>query len=83
MVQAVFDFPVAAVEGEQFGRAGLLRSEGCETEDSLHGGFPGADDVPLAGDAEGLAASRQGGQFIRGTILGDAGHTLDKSPASQ
>ena len=42
-----------------------------KAEDGLDGGFPGADDLPLAPDAEGLAASRQGGQFVREAVQGD------------
>ena len=63
VVQSVLDFPMATVDGEQFLRAGPLRSRGGKAEDGLGGGFPGADDLPLAHDAEGLASPRQGGQF--------------------
>ena len=68
VAQSVLDCPMAAVEGGQFLRAGPLRPRGGKAEDGLDGGFPGADDLPLAHDAEDLAVSRQGGQFVREAV---------------
>lgn len=49
-----------AGEGGQFLWAGPLRPQGGKAEDGLDGGFPDANDLPLAHDADGLAATRQG-----------------------
>ena len=68
MVEAVLDFPVVAVEGEEFRRAGPLRPQGRDAEDGLRLGPPGAHDMPFARDAEGLASARQGGQFVGGAV---------------
>ena len=51
---AVFDLPVAAVQGEQFRRAGPLRPQGRDAEGGLRRGPPDAHDMPFAHDTERL-----------------------------
>ena len=71
MVQSVLDVPMAVVEDGRFLRSGPLRPQRGKAEDGLDGDFPGADDVSLMHDAEGMVASRQGGQFVQVAIQGD------------
>lgn len=68
VVQAVFNFPVAAVQGQHFGGAGACGAEGGQAIGSLHGVFAGALHGALAGDAEGLAAPGQVGELGGGRI---------------
>lgn len=68
VAQSVLDFPMAAVESGQFLRPVPLQPQGGKAEDGLDGGFPGTDDLPLAHDAEDLAAFRQGGHFVREAV---------------
>ena len=73
VVEARFDLPVAAVDGEHFGGAGPFGRQRGEAVRGLPARPAGLDDGAASDDAERLAASRQGGRAGVAAVERDEG----------